>query len=138
MTRPNPSLKPAPAAQRKALGRMWRIVLASGAFFAAGCATNPLLEPSPGVAELILRESPDTPARDRVGGIFIVDGHPVPKERRFGIWVAAGSHRIEYLCPGWMLIDGYPAVRHTFAPGRNYELVCGDGPPRIVQSGRPD
>jgi len=117
---------------------MLRVALALGISLIAGCAVNPIMSGSPQAAEIVLRESQEEQPTNRVGGMFVIGGQPVPDNQHFGVWVSPGSHKVEFLCPGWMFIDGYPAVRHRFEAGRRYELVCDNGPPRIELSERPN
>lgn len=117
---------------------MLRIVVALGISSIAGCAGNPIISASPQSAELVLQESQEEKPPNRVGGIFVIDGQAVPDAQHFGVWVSPGSHKVKFLCPGWMFIDGYPAIRHRFEAGRRYELICDNGPSRIELSERPN
>lgn len=108
---------------------MTRRLLMAMAALASGCAHTPYQAPAQGKssATLVLRGGSGTPAPNRRGGIFAVDGRPVASDQQFSVELGPGSHSVAYLCPGWMYVDGFPSTSHEFRSGQQYELHCAGG-----------
>jgi len=70
-------------------------------------------------------------------GILSVDGADVPKELRQQAYVAGGSRRVGYECPGWITMDGPSTIDRYFEPGKRYRLMCGSKPALIIELDEP-
>jgi hypothetical protein len=107
---------------------MRKILLALVVLVVTGCSSSPFRNaPQQASASLSLPKAADTYAPNRLGGLFAIDGHPVAAQNRNSVFLAPGSHKISFLCPGWMYVDGFPSLRHKFAAGEKYELSCSSG-----------
>ena len=106
---------------------MRAIALVSAAAISTACSGSPY-ENAPAALELsaslMLPAPSEAVMPDRVGGIFVVDGHPVSKENRHLVYLKPGVHGIRYMCPGWHYIDGLPGIRFEFSIGKRYKFVC--------------
>jgi hypothetical protein len=115
---------------------MQKIFLALAALAAAGCSSSPFRNaPEQASASLSIPKSAGTYAPNRLGGLFAIDGHPVAAQNRNSVFLSAGSHKISFLCPGWMYVDGFPSLRHKFSIGKKYELSCSSGAVEIILLG---
>jgi|SRR6185437_1827714 len=107
---------------------MRKIFLALIILIATSCSNSPFRNAPPQEsASLSLPKSTDTLAPNRLGGLFAIDGRSVAAESRNIVFLSPGSHKISFLCPGWMYVDGFPSLRHKFLVGKKYELSCSSG-----------
>ena len=74
-----------------------------------------------------LEIAPASSARSS-GHIYSVDGHPTPDGP---LLVAPGVLKLEYVCPGWATVDGYPSFTALLRSGRTYEFYCSEGEPHV-------
>jgi hypothetical protein len=96
------------------------------------CSSAPFQNaPMETFASLILKGSTEALQPNRLGGIFAVDGHAVAARQRYELFLPSGNHKIAFLCPGWMYVDGFPSIRHKFIAGKKYELSCSTGAVKI-------
>jgi hypothetical protein len=105
-----------------------RKILFSFVIVITACSNAPVHSaPMEKSASLILKRSTEPLRPNHSGGIFAVDGHPVDARHRYELLLPPGNHKIAYLCPGWMYVDGFPIRPQKFIAGKNYELSCPDG-----------
>lgn len=78
-------------------------------------------------ASLLLELPNQSLAPNRLGGIFAIDGQAVASESRNQVYLSPGTHKISYLCPGWMYVDGFPTIKRNFIVGKQYKLSCTTG-----------
>ena len=100
-----------------------------------GCSGLPNGSATSNPAQVTFVRSAEARAANREGGIFELNGHPVPATQRFEVSVSAGRYRIGYLCPGWMYVDGYPVLKYRFQAGGRYRILCVEGNVRVEPAG---
>jgi hypothetical protein len=72
----------------------------------------------------MLPPSATAQAPNKIGGMFLVDGHPVAKGSRNLVWLQPGTHKIKFMCPGWGFVDGLPEIQFDFSLGKRYKFEC--------------
>ena len=63
-------------------------------------------------------------AKDGAAELFVLDGDPPSLGNRNPATLMPGEHRIDYICPGWVVTDNGNVTYVRLSPGAHYEVYC--------------
>lgn len=106
-----------------------RVAFAMGCIYLSGCVAAPFsLEsrPSQPMASLTMSAHPGDRIDPAYNGIWLVDDRKIPDGPVQSILVFPGVRKIDYICPGVVVLDGYQTTSSEFVAGERYEVNCED------------
>ncbi|WP_454260994.1 hypothetical protein [Pseudoxanthomonas mexicana] len=88
------------------------------------------------MAHLNIGERPGHPVDPAYNGIWLIDNREIPNGPVQSILVSPGKRKVDYICPGIMVLDGYQTASADFIAGEQYEISCENEPGiKVVRGG---